>query len=80
MATVDQIAVMLYEAIQDRKPCAVLVQPIREVKGDSTKYYLRIDGKRFPVSKKIAENAIKWRVPIETLPRIYRIANVQFTI
>lgn len=80
MATVEQIAVMLYEAIQDRKPCAVLVQPIREVKGDSTKYYLRIDGKRFPVSKKIADNAIKWRVPIENLPRIYKIANVQFTI
>jgi hypothetical protein len=80
MATVDQIAVMLYEAIQDRKPCAVLVQPIREVKGDSTKYYLQIDGKRFPVSKNIAENAIKWRVPIENLPRIYKLANVQFTI
>ena len=80
MATVDQIAVMLYEAIQDRKPCAVLVQPIREVKGDITKYYLQIDGKRYPVSKKIAENAIKWRVPIETLPRIYKLANVQFTI
>lgn len=80
MGSGQQIAVMLYEALQDRKPCAVLVQPIREIKGDSTKYYLRIDGKRFPVSKKIAENAIKWRVPIETLPRIYKLANVQFTI
>lgn len=80
MASVQQIAVMLYEALEDRKPCAVEVQPIRDVKGDSTKYYLRIDGKRFPVSKKIAENAIKWRVPIENLPRIYKLANVQFMI
>lgn len=77
---VTEIAVALFEALQDGKKCSVEIQPIREVEKDSNKYYLRIDGKRHKVSEKIAVNAIKWNVPIEYLPRIYKLSSIQFTI
>lgn len=64
--TTEQLAVTLYEALQDKKKCVVEVQPIRYIDKDSKKYYLRIDDKRYPVSRKIAINAIEWKVPVTT--------------
>lgn len=78
--TIEQLAVELYEALQDKKKCVVEVQPIREIDKDSKKYFLRIDSKRYPVSKKIAINAIEWKVPVITLERQYKVGNLTFTI
>lgn len=78
--TIEQLAVELYEALQDNKKCVVEVQPIREIDKDSKKYFLRIDSKRYPVSKKIAINAIEWKVPVTTLERQYKVGNLTFTI
>lgn len=80
MANLTDIAVSLFEALQDGKKCAVEIQPIREVAKDSKKYYLRIDGKRHSVSEKIATNAIAWKVPVVQLDRQYRLGNLRFTV
>lgn len=69
--TYEQLAVKLYEALQDGKKCLVEVQPITSVGGDRKYYYLIIDGVRHQVSKAIALNAIKWNVNMTTLERKY---------
>lgn len=78
--TTEQLAVTLYEALQDKKKCVVEVQPIRGIDKDSKKYYLRIDDKRYPVSKKIAINAIEWNVPVTTLERQYKVGHLTVAI
>ena len=61
--TEEQVAVALYEALQDRKKTAVLIYN-QGKKNES--YFLRIGEQTHPVRKAIAINAIKWQVPIET--------------
>lgn len=80
MKSISEIAVMLSEAIEDKIPCFVEIQPIREVDKDSKKYFLCIDNKRFQISESIAVNAIKWHVPVKELKMQYEIANLKFTI
>jgi hypothetical protein len=61
--TEEQVAVALYEALQDRKKTAVVIYN----KGKANEsYFLRIEDKTHPVRKAIAINAIKWHVPVET--------------
>lgn len=72
--SIQEIAVALYEALQDGKKCVVEVQPIASTKGDRECYYLRIDGNRHKVSKEIAINAIKWHVPVTTLEKKYNFS------
>lgn len=67
----QDIAVALFEALQDGKKCLVEVQPITSVRGDREYYYFRIDGARHQVSKEIALNAIKWNIPMTTIERKY---------
>lgn len=76
----NELAVSLFEAIQDGKHCAVEVQPIREVGKDYEQYFIRIDGKRQKVSEKFATNAIQWNVPVVYLDKIYKLANIRFRI
>jgi hypothetical protein len=68
----QDIAVKLFEALQDGKRCAVEVQPITSTRGDREDFYLRIDGKRTKVSKKLAVNAIHWGLYVNTLERQYQ--------
>lgn len=77
---VEQIAVALYEALQDKKYTAVEIQTVKTIDGEVEKYYININHKRHPISKKIALNAIKWGVQIDRLPKKYKIGNVTFTI
>lgn len=74
---VSDIAVALYEALQDNLPCAVEIQPIKAIDREYEEYYLRIDGRRHKVSQRIADNAIRWQVPTKKLATEYRIANVK---
>jgi hypothetical protein len=67
----QDIAVALFEALQDGKKCLVEVQPITSAGGDREYYYLRIDGARHHVSKEIALNAMKWKVPMTTIESKY---------
>jgi hypothetical protein len=72
----QDIAVALYEAIEDGKQCGVEVQPITTIRGDRKYYYLRIEDKRYRVSEKVALNAMKWRVPVTTLTKQYKLGNI----
>ena len=62
--TEEQVAVALYEALQDRKKTAVLIYN-QGKKNES--YFLCIGEQTHPVRKAIAINAIQWHIPIETI-------------
>jgi hypothetical protein len=76
----DQLALALYDAIQEKKDVAVLKQTIVKVEKTTDKYYLRFGNKKHPISKAFALNAIKWGVRFITLPKKYQICNIQFSI
>jgi hypothetical protein len=78
--TTDQLALALYDAIQEKKDVAVLRQPIVEATKNSEKYYLKIEKKKHPISKAFALNAIKWGATLITLPQKYQLGNIQFSI
>jgi hypothetical protein len=78
--TNDQLALALYDAIQEKKDVAVLRQTIIKVEKKTDKYYLRFGNKKYPISKAFALNAIKWGTKLITLPQKYQIGNVQFSI
>lgn len=73
---ISDLAVALYEALQDGLSCAVEIQPIKGIYKEYEEYYLRIDGKRHKVNQGIASNAIRWQVPVKYLPRTYKLSNV----
>lgn len=77
---VCELSIALYEALQDGVPCQVEIQPIKYVDRDMEDYYLRINGKRYKISKRIAVNAIRWRVPVEKLATQYRLAGVRIHV
>lgn len=77
---VNQLAVALYEALQDKKDVAVLRQTIIKVEKKTDKYYLRFGNKKHPISKAFALNAIKWGANLITLPKKYQLGNIQFSI
>jgi hypothetical protein len=60
--TTEQIAVALFEAIQDRKKTAVIVYNLGK---SNESYFLQIGNTKHPVNKAIAINAMKWKVSVE---------------
>ena len=78
--TVEQLAVALYEALQDGKHVAVLRQPITKVEKDTERFYLQISDRNYPISKSFAENAQKWGVEIKTINKQYQIGKLKFCI
>lgn len=78
--TTNQLALALYDAIQEKKDVAVLIQTIIKVENKTDKYYLRFGNKKHPISKAFALNAIKWGASLITLPEKYQLGNIQFSI
>ena len=78
--TTDQLALALYDAIQENKDVAVLRQTIIQAEKKTDKYYLKFENKKHPISKAFALNAIKWGANLITLPQKYQIGNIQFGI
>lgn len=58
---VNQLAVALFEALQDKKDVSVL----RKTIGNKTKYFLQIVNKRHPISESFALGAIKWGAKLQ---------------
>lgn len=78
--TTDQLALALYDAIQEKKDVAVLRQTIIQAEKKTDKYYLKFENKKHPISKAFALNAIKWGANLITLPQKYQLGNIQFGI
>lgn len=77
---VDKLAVVLFEALQDKEYVAVLRQPITTVEKDTERYYLQISDKRYPISRKFANGAMKWGVQTITLSKQYKIGNLKISL
>ena len=77
----QKLAVMLYEAMEDKADVVIQAVPIKSVKRSTmTKLYLKIGDKRFPINKEFATEAKKWRVQVEILPTHYKLLGAIFTI
>lgn len=74
------LAMMIWEALQDRKEVKVLTQKTQEVDKVTEKFYVQISDKKYPVSKGLALGAIKHGAGLESLPKKYKINNLTFSI
>lgn len=77
---VDKLAVVLFEALQDKEYVAVLRQPITTVEKDTERYYLQISDKRYTISRTFAYDAMKWGVQTITLSKQYKIGNLKISL
>ena len=74
------LAMMIWEALQDRKEVKVLTQKTQEIDQETEQYFVQINEKKYPVSKGLALGAIKHGAGLETLPKKYKINNLIFSI
>ena len=74
------LAMMIWEALQDKKEVKVLIQKIQEIDKERKQYFVKISDKKYPVSKGLALGAIKHGAVLETLPKKYKINNLTFSI
>lgn len=74
------LAMMIWEALQDKKMVKVLTQKTQEIDKETEQYFIQIDAKKHPISKGLALGAIKHGAGIEQLPKRYKINNLIFTI
>lgn len=77
---VNELACLIWESLQDKKEVTILEQTIKDIKGEKKILFVRVDGKKYPISKKMALSAINHGANIGTLPKEYRISSVRFTI
>lgn len=61
----SELAVKLFEAIQDGVPTKVLIHKIALPGRMAEQYFVKIADKEYKVSKQIALNAIAWHVPVD---------------
>ena len=74
------LAMMILEALQDRKEVKVLIQKTQGIDKETEQYFVQISDKKYPVSKGLALGAIKHGAGLETLPKKYKINNLTFSI
>ena len=78
------VAMMIWEALQNREQVTVLTQKTQEVSQEIDKeterYFVQIKGQRYPISKGMALGAIKHGARLDTLPKKYKINQLTFTI
>lgn len=60
----DEIAVKLYEALQDGLPTRVIIEKMVAPHREFERYLLDIAGTEYKISKQIALNAISRNVPV----------------
>ena len=71
------LAMMILEALQDRKEVKVLIQKTQGIDKETEQYFVQISDKKYPVSKGLALGAIKHGAGLETLPKKYKINNLR---
>lgn len=74
------LAMMIWEALQDKKEVKVLTQETQEIDKIAKRYFVQISDKKYPVSKGLALGAIKHGAGLESLPKKYKINNLTFSI
>lgn len=75
----DAVAVKLYEAIQDGKDCYIEDRVVSSPIKDKKKFFVHVDGRTYPVSRKFVLNAIKWCIRI-VHTRYYQIGSICYAI